>query len=400
MTLSSPDLAVLASFSGDGGVERMLLNLINAFAGRGLKVHLVLIRTHSRHLDEIHPAIQIIKLGSRHTATSMLPLIRYLRTHRPARMLVAKDRAGRLAVLARLVSGAPTQIVVRLGTNLSAALAHRSGLKRWLRGLPIRLLYPYFDQVIAVSEGVKQDTLAVSGIASDLVKVVRNPVLTPRLHELARQPAPHPWLNEPDIPVILGAGRLTVQKDFSTLIRAFAKLRKSRNCRLIILGDGRQREKLNALAEELGVSHEIDLPGFTDNPYAYMAKVSLFVLSSRWEGSPNVLTEAMTLGTSVVSTNCPSGPEEILEAGRIAPLVPVGDPESLALAMAQVLDNPPDSDMLRQAVREYEVETSATHYLKILGMNLARTKRCCCRLNTISFSYISPRPAAQACGRH
>jgi glycosyltransferase involved in cell wall biosynthesis len=283
-------------------------------------------------------------------------------------MLVAKDRAGRLAVLARLVSGIPTQIVVRLGTNLSAALAHRSGLKRWLRGLPIRLLYAYFDQVIAVSEGVKQDTLAVSGIASDLVKVVRNPVLTPRLHELARQPAPHPWLNEPDIPVILGAGRLTVQKDFSTLIRAFAKLRKSRNCRLIILGDGRQREKLNALAEELGVSHEIDLPGFTDNPYAYMAKVALFVLSSRWEGSPNVLTEAMTLGTPVVSTHCPSGPEEILEAGRIAPLVTVGDPESLALAMAQVLDNPPDSDMLRQAVREYEVETSATHYLKILGL--------------------------------
>lgn len=346
----------------------MLLNLVNAFAGRGLKVHLVLIKTSSRHLDEIHPAVEIIKLGSRHTVTSLLPLIRYLRNYHPAHMLVAKDRAGRLAVLARLLSSIETRLVVRLGTNLSAALAHRSRLKRWWRSLPIRLLYPHIDHIIAVSEGVKKDTLAVSGIGAKRVSVVRNPVLTPRLHELARQPAPHPWLNDADIPVILGAGRLTVQKDFSTLIRAFAKLRKSRNCRLIILGDGRQRENLNSLAQELGVSNDIEFPGFTDNPYAYMANVALFVLSSRWEGSPNVLTEAMTLGTPVVSTNCPSGPEEILQGGRIAPLAPVGDWQALASAMAQILDEPPDSDRLRHAVREYEVETSATNYLRILGI--------------------------------
>ena len=371
MTQPSPDLAVLASFSGEGGVERMLVNLLNAFANRGLQVHLVLIRTSSRHLQEIHPSIRIIKLGSRHTVTSLLPLISYLRASRPATMLVAKDRAGRLALLARLLSGVATRIVVRLGTNLSAALAHRSGLKRWLRRLPIQLLYPQFDQIIAVSEGVKRDTLAVSGIQSERISVVRNPVLTPRLHKLARQPAPHPWLNKLDVPVILGAGRLTVQKDFATLMRAFAKLRETRNCRLIILGDGRQREKLNALAQELGIADDIDLPGFTDNPYAYMAGAALFVLSSRWEGSPNVLTEAMTLGIPVVSTDCPSGPEEILDGGRIAPLTPVGDWESLASAMAQVLDNPPDGDSLRHAVREYEVETSASNYLKILGLEPA-----------------------------
>lgn len=349
-------------------MERMLLNLVNAFAARGLKVQLVLIRTTSRHLEEVHPAVEIIKLGSRHTATSLLPLMRYLRTYRPVHMLVAKDRAGRLAVLARLFSRVKTRIVLRLGTNLSAALAHRTGIQFWLRRLPMRLLYPRIDRIIAVSEGVRRDILDVSGIQPERISVVRNPVLTPRLHELAQHPVPHPWLAEPDIPVILGAGRLTLQKDFPTLIRAFARLRTERRCRLIILGDGRQKEKLNSLAQELGISNDIDLPGFTDNPYAYMANVALFVLSSRWEGSPNVLTEAMTLGTPVVSTDCPSGPDEILHGGRIAPLVPVGDWQSLAAAMAQVLNHPPASDSLRRAVREYEVETSTDNYLSILGI--------------------------------
>jgi glycosyltransferase involved in cell wall biosynthesis len=283
-------------------------------------------------------------------------------------MLVAKDRAGRLAVLARLLSRVNTRIVVRLGTNLSAAMAHRTGIQFWLRRLPIRLLYPRIDRIIAVSEGVRQDILDISGINPERVRVVRNPVLTPRLHALAQQPATHPWLVDPETPVILGAGRLTQQKDFITLIRAFARLRAKRCCRLIILGEGRQREGLYALAEDLGISNDIDLPGFTDNPYVYMANVALFVLSSRWEGSPNVLTEAMTLGTPVVATDCPSGPNEILHGGQIAPLVPVGDWQSLATAMAQVLDQPPASGSLSRAVREYEVETSANNYLRILGI--------------------------------
>jgi glycosyltransferase involved in cell wall biosynthesis len=364
----SPDLSILASFSGEGGVERMILNLANAFAGRGLLVHLLLIKKHSRHLSELHPAIKVIELGGRHTATSLLPLIRYLRTWHPCCLLAAKDRAGRLAVLARLLGRTPVRLVVRLGTNLSAALAHRSRSKLWLRRAAIRLLYPCIDRIIAVSEGVKQDTVAVAGIHPDRIKVVRNPVITPRMLELAEEAPPHPWLAGSQYPVILAAGRLTVQKDFTTLIRAFAILRESRPCKLIILGEGRQKVKLQELAAELGVAEAVDLPGFTTNPYACMARADLFVLSSRWEGSPNVLTEAMALGTPVVSTDCPSGPREILADGRHSPLVPVGDWQALAMAMQQVLDAPPESDSLREAVREYAVETSASRYLEILGI--------------------------------
>jgi glycosyltransferase involved in cell wall biosynthesis len=363
----SPDLSILASFSGEGGVERMILNLANAFAGRGLSVHLLLIKTRSRHLSELHPAIRVIELGGRHTVTSLLPLMRYLRSWRPCCLLAAKDRAGRLAVLARLLARTPTRLVVRLGTNLSAALAHRSSSKLWLRRAVIRLLYPCIDRIIAVSEGVRQDTVAVAGIDPERIDVVRNPVITPRLLELAQRAPTHPWLDDAQTPVILGAGRLTVQKDFATLIRAFAILRENRPCKLIILGAGRQKAQLLALAAELGVAEAVDLPGFTANPYACMARAGLFVLSSRWEGSPNVLTEAMALGTPVVSTDCPSGPREILAGGRHGPLVPVGDWQALATAMRQVLDAPPDSDSLREAVREYAVETSASRYLEILG---------------------------------
>jgi glycosyltransferase involved in cell wall biosynthesis len=371
MATCSPELAVLASFSGEGGVERMLVNLVNAFAEQGHQIHLLLIRTHSAHLRELHPAIRVIELGTRHTATSLWPLLRYLRRCRPPRLLVAKDRAGRLAVLARLLSGSKAYLVVRLGTNLSAALAHRSRLHQWLRRTPIRLLYAHIDRIIAVSEGVRQDTLAIARVEPKRVTVVRNPVLTPRLFALARQPPPHPWFAEPQLPIILGAGRLTHQKDFSTLIRAFARLRETHPCRLIILGEGRQAASLRALAVGLGVDQALDLPGFTDNPYSYMAHAQLFVLSSRWEGSPNVLTEALALGTPVVATDCPSGPAEILQAGRYAPLVPVGDWQALAGAMARVLDAPPEREFLREAVREYTVEASAHHYLKLLGLETA-----------------------------
>ncbi|MEW8046738.1 MAG: glycosyltransferase [Candidatus Thiodiazotropha sp.] len=364
-----PDLSILASFSGEGGVERMVLNLVNALAERGLHIDLLLIKTRSRHLDEVHPAVNRIDLGTRHTATSLIPLTRYLRRIRPPCLLAAKDRAGRMAVIARALAGASnTRLVLRLGTNLTAAFAHKSHWRLFLRQQPIRLLYPHIDRIIAVSEGVRQDTLAISGVDQEKVVVVRNPVITSRMIEAASAPAPLPWENGSEDPLILAVGRLTLQKDFATLLRAFADLRKHRPCRLIILGDGRQRENLLTLSNELGISEALALPGFTTNPYSYMKRANLFVLSSRWEGSPNVLTEAMALGTPVVSTDCPSGPSELLDRGRIAPLVPVGDWKALSQAMLSVLDNPPESTLLRESVEEYNAHRSAGRYLEIMGL--------------------------------
>ncbi|MEZ5628307.1 MAG: glycosyltransferase, partial [Rhodocyclaceae bacterium] len=200
-------------------------------------------------------------------------------------------------------------------------------------------------------------------------QVIRNPVVTPRLSAMAAEPVAHPWIADPSVPLVLAAGRLTEQKDFPTLVRAFAVLRRAQPARLVILGDGRQRKKLEALAAELGVADDIDLPGFTPNPYAWMAKANLFVLSSAWEGSPNVLTEALALGVPSVATDCPSGPREVLAGGRFGALVPVGDAAGLGQAMIDTLAAPLPAEVLKSAVAEYSREASASAYLAALGLN-------------------------------
>jgi glycosyltransferase involved in cell wall biosynthesis len=169
-------------------------------------------------------------------------------------------------------------------------------------------------------------------------------------------------------PVILAVGRLTLQKDFPTLIRAFARLRARRSARLVILGEGELRDELEALVAELGLTADVALPGFVDNPFSWMRGSALFVLSSAWEGFGNVLVEAMACGTPVVSTDCPSGPAEILENGKWGRLAAVGDAEALARAIAEALDdpNPPD---VRARAAFFSVERSVDAYLAILGVS-------------------------------
>jgi glycosyltransferase involved in cell wall biosynthesis len=207
------------------------------------------------------------------------------------------------------------------------------------------------------------------GAAAARLAVIRNPVVTPRLEVLAQEPPPHPWLAEAGgPPVIIGMGRFTEQKDFFTLIRAFARLRAGRDCRLLLLGRGQLQAEYQVLAARLGVAVDIAFPGFAANPYSYLARARLFVLSSAWEGSPNALTEALALGVPVVATDCPSGPRELLAGGRYGPLVAVGDDAALAAALAATLDAPLPAGQLRQAAADYTVEASTHAYLRVLGL--------------------------------
>jgi glycosyltransferase involved in cell wall biosynthesis len=367
MPIEPQPIAVFASFSGSGGVERMLVNLIRGITDLGRRVDLLLVRAEGPHLARLPAEVNIIPLGTDHTFLAMFALARYLRRQRPAALLAAKDRAGRTAVLARRLAGTDTRIVLRLGTNLSTAMADKSGPERWLRYWPIRRLYPQVDRIVAVSEGVADDTVAIARIPRSAISVIRNPVITPELAELAAQPCPHPWFRPGEPPVILGSGRFQRQKDFPTLLRAFDQVRRQGPCRLVILGEGGGRGRLEALIHELELTGQVDLPGFQPNPFPFVAGAALFVLSSRWEGSPNVLTEAMALGTPVVSTDCPSGPRELLDGGRLGPLVPVGDVGALAGAIADTLDRHPSPDTLKEAVAEYNQAESARRYLEAMG---------------------------------
>lgn len=368
MSLSRTPMAIFASFSGAGGVERMLVNLIRGLVDLGQPVELVLPKAQGPHLERLPPEVRRVQLTAGHTQLAVPALARYLREHRPPVLLAAKDRAGRAAVLARALARTGTPLVLRLGTNLSTAMAGRGPLQRGLRYLPIRWLYPHIERIVAVSQGVADDTAKIARLPREAITVIRNPVITPELAAQAAEPCPHPWLQGDGVPVILAAGRLERQKDFPTLIRAFAQLRAWRPCRLVVLGEGKGRAGLEALVRELGLEGQVDLPGFQPNPYRFLARASLFVLSSAWEGSPNVLTEALALGVPAVSTDCPSGPAEILEGGRFGPLVPVGDVQALAAAMAETLDHPLSASVLRSAVSEYTQDCSARRYLDVLGL--------------------------------
>nr|WP_258868908.1 glycosyltransferase [Alkalilimnicola ehrlichii] len=360
----------MISFSGLGGVERMMLNLLEGIAAEGHAVDLLVIKKLPAG-TVLPDNVRVIELGVNHTALALIPLIRYLKRNKPRAMLAAKDRAIRMAALARRLSGNPVYLAGRLGTNLSAALQGRSRLTRSLRLLPMRWFYRQVDHVVAVSDGVATDTLTLTGLPPERISVIRNPVITPSMRQTSTESVSHPWLVETaDIPVILGAGRLTEQKDFTTLINAFALLRQreQRPYRLIILGHGKLRRELESLIAALALEEDVSLPGHVANPYSYMAKASVFVLSSRWEGSPNVLTEAMALGVPVVATDCPSGPHELLDGGRYGPLVPVGDAQRLAQAIAHTLEHPPAAEALQDAVKAYRMDFSSRRYLEAMKL--------------------------------
>lgn len=359
-------LAVFTSFSGQGGVERMIMNLVQEFALLDLEIDLLALKADSDHFDSIPDNVNLIRLKARHSSTVVPELTRYLRQERPHAMLVAKDRPGRAALKARRRGGLDTRIVIRLGTNLSGSMAKRSSFRRWLRTFPLRRGYRGVDRIVAVSDGVAEDTMRITGLPAEKLITIRNPVVTRKLLELAEEPVAHEWFSNHDLPVILAVGRLTEQKDFKTLIDAYFKLRSRHNARLIILGEGGLRGALQEQVSSLGLDEFVDLPGFTSNPWAWMKRADLFVLSSRWEGSPNVLTEAISLGTPVVATDCPSGPAELLQNGRYGPLVPMGDAAALAEAMKQVLEAPLPADVLKEACREYRADISAAHYLETL----------------------------------
>lgn len=362
-------LAILVAFSGAGGVESGILNLLPAFLDAGVTVDLLGIFKKGRpeRLIGERPKLRVVDLG-RHTHLILPALVRYLRAERPEALLAAKDRAIRMAVLARALSGTPTRLVGQLNTHLSAALAGKPSWQRAFRTWPMRWFYAYADQVVAVSQGVADDTGRLTGLPPARLPVIRNPVIGPELSAQSRLPPAHSWFADGGPPVIVGAGRLTRQKDFPTLIRAFAILLEQRACRLVILGEGSARAEMERLVAELDLAAAVALPGHVANPYACMARAALFALSSRWEGSGNVLTEAMALGIPVASTDCPSGPAEMLEGGRLGPLAPVGDAEALAAAMARALDQPPNPDALRAAVADYTVARSAARYLEVLGL--------------------------------
>ncbi len=322
----------LPSLSG-GGAERAMLNLAHGLAECGYAVDLVLAQAKGPYLGDVHDPVRLVDLKASRVLTSLPALARYLRREQPEALLSALDYANVVALWARRLAGITCRVVVNEQNTISRSA--RNSARRRQRMVPhlVKRFYPWADYVIGNSQGVADDLSQATGLPRERIKILYNPVVTPEVREKARAPLNHPWFESGQPSVVLAVGRLTKQKDFPTLIRAFAQVRQARPVRLLILGEGPDRPALEALIKQLGLEDDVAMPGFVENPYAYMSRASLYVLSSRWEGLPTVLIEALYCGPPVIATDCPSGPREILADGQHGLLVPVGDVTALAQAI-------------------------------------------------------------------
>lgn len=360
-----PDVAILAPLKEWGGLERKFLILCNEFLRAGLRPELVQIRGSGIPYREHMPdGVTFHDLRSHSKRDGIPRFRRYLVQRRPRVVLTAKDHAAQVALIARLFIGQHVPVFVKV-TNMPSEV-----IRRRVQRFAARRLYARADGIIAISEGVAKDVVDFLGVPHARVHVIYNPMVTRDFGTRLELPIIHPWFEvKRTYATIVGAGRLTRQKDFDTLLEAFARVRAKRGARLVILGEGVERARLEVRARELGVDADVDLPGAVDDPVPYMRGADLFVLSSRYEGLGNVLIEALASGTRLVSTDCPSGPREILEDGRYGRLVPPGDADALARAISGALDAPrPDPDDVEAACSRFRAPDVAGEYLRVLGV--------------------------------
>jgi len=349
-----------------GGIQKIAVRLANEFVKRGHTVDLVLAKGKGALANEVHPDVETVDLNKDRVWFALPALWKYLLRRRPQALLSLGFSANVLSSVLNVLVPYELGVFISVRSNMSRfAQNDQVWYSRWVPSV-IRATYPLADKVIAVSEGVLDDLSGISPRAARRGCVIYNPVFNAEMLRKAEEPVSHPWLKKDALPVILGVGRLTPQKNFDLLLRAFKRVRREKDARLIILGDGNQRQTLEARIEALDLGDRVDLHGFVDNPYPYMKRASLLVLSSDYEGLPSVPIQALACGCPVVATDCPSGPREILEEGKWGRLVPVGDEEALAEAITESLDEAHDPGCLRRRAMDFSVDKAVDNYLATL----------------------------------
>ena len=347
-----------------GGAERVVINLLKGMVAHNLPLDLILANAEGPYLNLIPKQVRTIDLAAGRVVKAIAPLVRYLRTAKPKVIISHLNHANVIALVAKQLAFNNTKIVVVEHNTFSVA---QSSLFRGHFIPPLmKLLYPKADAIVGVSQAVARDLEQGLSLAAETVKTIYNPVVDRELLAKKNNYIGHPWFQSQTIPVILAVGRLTEQKDFPTLLRAFALLRQKIPARLLILGEGELRQELEMMVKQLGIAEAVTLPGFVPNPQDYMSKASVFVLSSRWEGLPTALIEAMACGCPVVATDCPSGSKEILAEGKYGKLIPVGDAEALSTALMGTLQNPPQSRLLIDRAKDFEIQNSVSDYLNLI----------------------------------
>lgn len=355
---------------GQGGADQVTLTLIRHLSSSRFRTTLAVARAGGALESRLPQTTELVNLNARSLWTAWIGLARLINERRPDVLFSTSSGFNMAAALAHTVVRSSARLVL---SERSTLLRPGGGTKRQIQLILKRTLYRRADAITAVSEGVRSDLLKRLGLLEERVHTVSNPVIDRGLAGLALEGVTHPWLVPEalrETPVCLAAGRLVPVKDFSTLLKGFRLVRDKYRARLIVLGEGPQRARLEDLVGELDLTADVSLPGFVANPLAYMSRATVFVLSSRAEGLPGVLIQAMACGTAVVSTDCDAGPSEIITSDRTGLLVPVGSAEALAQAILRLLKN----DSLRKALAaqaqvdsgRFSVENVLPRYERIL----------------------------------
>lgn len=349
-----------------GGAEKMVINLANYFCKKNIKVDLILMQKNGIFLKTISNDIKIINLKSKRALYSIFPLIKYLKNNKPNFLISTLNHINIISLISILFSQVKTKIIIRSVNTFSENLKSLPKTKRIIQKFLASILYRFADDIISNSEKSADNLAKTLKLNRKKIKTIYNPTITSEIYKKMEERISHPWLNDKYI-TIIGVGRLQKVKNFINLIKAIKIINNKIDVKLIILGEGPERKNLENLVKQLNLEKSVDLLGFTENPYTFMYRANIFVLSSNSEGLPNVLIEAMACGTPVVSTNCPSGPSEILDGGKYGKLVPVNNPEALAKAIIETLENPIESNVLQERASFFSVEKSINEYLKIIN---------------------------------
>lgn len=353
-----------------GGAERVMLTLANSLVEKGLNVDLVLNNAQGPYIKNISSKVNIVELKTSRAITSLIPLARYLRKDKPDTILSAMSYINIITIFARELSLTKTRVVISEHAHLSASLIQmKKPLLRSMFKVLMSFTYPYADSIVAVSNNVADDLSNKLGIERKKITTIYNPIVSSDLLEKINRPINSPSLISSSEKTIVSVGRLADEKNFPMLIRAFNEVQKKVDSRLFILGDGYAENELKNLVSQLDLVDKVIFTGFIDNPYAFVKIADLFVLTSNHEGFGNVLVESMACGTNVISTDCPGGPNEILEGGKWGRLVPVDDIASLSKAMIDSLTLPShlSSEDLEQRASVFSVDNAVNSYVSILA---------------------------------